>query len=98
MGLGVWRFTIAAAAVGAAMTIDQCVVADSVYYSIQAAAPTGALGAREGGTVAAVATMAGKQLPVVVLAVSAAETTANLLCAGIALLYLKLSRQSEPPP
>ncbi|MBY0308327.1 MAG: hypothetical protein K2Q09_06270, partial [Phycisphaerales bacterium] len=92
MGLGVWRFAVAAAAVGGVMTIGQCVVADSVYYSIQAAAPTGALGAREGGTVAAVAAVAGRQLPVVVLAVSAAETAANLLCAGAALLYLKLVR------
>ncbi|MFT3683921.1 MAG: hypothetical protein QM783_03160 [Phycisphaerales bacterium] len=100
MGFGVWRFVVAAAAVGGVMTIGQCVVADSVYYSIQAAAPTGALGAREGGTVAAVAAVAGKQLPVVVLAVSAAETAANLLCAGVALLYLKLTRPkaSEPRP
>jgi hypothetical protein len=99
MGLGVWRFWVASVAVGGvagAMTIGQCVVADSTYYFIQAAAPTGALGAREGGTVAAVAAMAGKQLPVVVLTVSAAETTANLLCAAVALLYLKLVRPQKP--
>jgi hypothetical protein len=98
MGLGVWRFAVAAAAVGGVMTIGQCVVADSVYFSIQATAPTGALGAREGGTVAAIAAMAGEHLPVVVLAVSAAETAANLLSAGVALLYLKLTRRTEPRP
>jgi len=92
MGLGVWRFAVAAAAVGATMTAGQCVVADSVYFAIQAAAPTGALGAREGGTVAAIASLAGESLPVVVLAVTAAETAANLLSAGVALLYLKLKR------
>lgn len=95
MGFGVWRFMVAAAAVGGVMTIGQCVVADSVYFSIQTAAPTGALGAREGGTVAAISAVAGKQLPVVVLAVSAAETAANLLCAGAGLLYLKLTRPQK---
>ncbi|HZW07160.1 MAG TPA: hypothetical protein VFF65_08545 [Phycisphaerales bacterium] len=101
MGVGVWRFMVAAAAVGATMTVGQCVVADTVYFSIQTAAPTGALGAREGGTVAAVASLAGESLPVVVLAVTAAETAANLLCAGAALLYLKLStppQQAQSPP
>lgn len=99
MGLGVWRLAVAAAAVGgaAAMTIDQCVVADSVYFGIQATAPTGALGAREGGTVAAIAAIAGKQLPVVVLSVSAAETVANLIGAGVALLYLKLRKPGARP-
>lgn len=92
MGFGVWRFAVAAAAVGATMTAGQCVVADSVYFAIQATAPTGALGAREGGTVAAIASLAGESLPVVVLAVTAAETAANLLTAGVALLYLKLKR------
>ena len=97
MGFGVWRFVVAAGAVGGAMTVGQCVVADSVYFSIQATAPTGALGAREGGTVAVIAAMAGEKLPVVVLAVSAAETAANLLCAGVGLLYLKLVRPTTPP-
>ncbi|HYD01589.1 MAG TPA: hypothetical protein VEB22_10220 [Phycisphaerales bacterium] len=97
MCLGVWRFMVAASAVGAAMTVGQCVVADSVYFSIQAAAPTGALGAREGGTVAAISSLAGESLPVVVLAVTAAETAANLLCAGAALLYLKLAPNRPPP-
>jgi hypothetical protein len=95
MGLGVWRFMIAAAAVGATMTAGQCVVADSVYFAIQATAPTGALGAREGGTVAAIASLAGESLPVVVLAVTAAETVANLLCAGAAMIYLKLTRPQK---
>lgn len=103
MGLGVWRFAVAAAAVGATMTAGQCVVADSAYFMIQATAPTGALGAREGGTVAVVASLAGESLPVVVLAVTAAETVANLLCAGAGLMYLKMTRASvsrapEPRP
>lgn len=95
MGLGVWRFAVAAAAVGATMTAGQCVVADSVYFAIQTTAPTGALGAREGGTVAAIASLAGESLPVVVLAVTAAEAAANLLTAGVALLYLKLTRSGR---
>lgn len=84
------RFIIAASAIGAAITLDQAAAADSAYFLIQTAAPTGALGTREAGTIAVLKPMIGESLPVMILAVSAVETAANLVLGLIGAMYLRV--------
>lgn len=90
------RIAIAAAIVGQPMQWDQALLAGSIFFLITAAAPTGALGAREGGT----AWLIGAILPhldtekflVVVLTVSGTEAVVLIVGSLIGLAYLRPDR------
>jgi hypothetical protein len=90
------RIAIAAAIVGQPLHWDQALLAGSIFFLITAAAPSGALGAREGGT----AWIIGMVLPhvnhehfmVVVLVVSGTEAAVLLVGSMLGLAYLRPDR------
>lgn len=78
-------------------TWGHLIVLDCVYFLLQGAAPTGALGAREGGTLALLQSQLSIDLPVILLTISAAETAANLILGIAGAIYLRLDRLLRPP-
>lgn len=90
------RIAIAAAIVGQSLHWEQALLAGSIFFLITAAAPSGALGAREGGTawiIGAVLPNLDRQLfTVVVLVVSGTEAAVLLVGSMIGLLYLRPDR------
>jgi hypothetical protein len=94
------RFYLAAHAVGVELTGEQAVLAGATYFFLQMLAPTGVAGVREGGTAAVLGLAQQQDLLVVVLAVSAAEATMNIVMglAGAAWLRLDQTLTSPPPP
>jgi hypothetical protein len=90
------RIAIAAAIVGQTLPWDQALLAGSIFFLITAAAPSGALGAREGGTawlMSAVLPSVDRELfTVVVLVVSGTEAAVLLVGSMVALAYLRPDR------
>ncbi len=90
------RIAIAAAIVGQEIQWDQALLAGSIFFLITAAAPSGALGAREGGT----AWLIGAILPhldkekflVVVLTVSGTEAVVLIVGSLVGMAYLRPDR------
>jgi hypothetical protein len=86
------RIWIAAAIVGQTIQWDQALLAGSIFFLITAAAPSGALGAREGGTAwiigAVLPHLDREQFMVVVLVVSGTETVVLLVGSMVGLAYL----------
>jgi hypothetical protein len=87
------RFYVAAMAVGVEMTPGQAVIAGVMFFFLQAAAPTGVAGVREGGTAAVLGLL---NLPegvlVVVLTVAAAEAVMNVVMGLGGAAYLRVDR------
>lgn len=90
------RIAIAAAIVGQSLHWEQALLAGSIFFLITAAAPSGALGAREGGTTwimsAVLPTVELKDFMVVVLVVSGTEAAVLLVGSMIGLVYLRPDR------
>jgi hypothetical protein len=82
--------------VGQAISWDQALLAGSIFFLITAAAPSGALGAREGGTAwlihAILPTLEMKDFLVVVLVVSGTEAVVLIAGSLIGLAYLRPDR------
>jgi hypothetical protein len=105
---GISRLALALAMTGAAISLTtfisvdtstnwgHLIVLDCVYFLLQGAAPTGALGAREGGTLALLQSQLSIDLPVILLTISAAETAANLILGIAGAIYLRLDRLLRP--
>ncbi len=86
------RFYLAARTIDVALTPEQAVLAGVVYFFLQGTAPTGVAGAREAGTASVLALMQGENLVVVVLAVSAAEGTMNLVMGAAGAIWIRVDR------
>ena len=75
-----------------AMPVEQCIVAGGLYFTLQAIAPTGVTGVREGGTVGVMKLFPGflsdGSFAAVVLVVSATEAIANVAWGGLCGLWL----------
>ncbi len=90
------RIAVAAAIVGQELNWEHALLAGTIFFLITAAAPSGALGAREGGT----AMLIGAILPgldfthfkVVVLTVSATEAAVLLVGSVASMAYLRPDR------
>ncbi len=99
MAIQAARFYLAAMAVGVAMSPGQAVVAGVMFFFLQAAAPTGVAGVREGGTAAVLGLL---HLPegvlVVVLTVAAAEAVMNVVMGVAGAAYLRVDRVFFTPP
>jgi len=93
LGVQALRFYFASEAahlagiIDAAMPVEQCIVAGGLYFTLQAIAPTGVTGVREGGTVGLLKLlpgfMADGSFAAVVLVVSATEAIANVAWGGV---------------
>ncbi|HMN41912.1 MAG TPA: lysylphosphatidylglycerol synthase domain-containing protein [Phycisphaerales bacterium] len=90
------RIAIAAAIIGVPLEWDRALLAGLVFFLITAAAPSGALGAREGGTAWLIGVvLAGvdrDRFLLVVLTVSATEAAVLLIGSAISLAYLRPDR------
>lgn len=90
------RIAVAAAIVGQPIHWEHALLAGSVFFLITAAAPSGALGAREGGTAWIISALLPgvdfDKFAIVVLAVSATEAIVLLLSSLAALAYLRPDR------
>jgi hypothetical protein len=90
------RISIAASIVGLPLEWDRALLAGAVFFLITAAAPSGALGAREGGTTGIIGVvLAGinrDDFAVAVLTVSAIEIMVLLVGSMIGLAYLRPDR------
>jgi len=96
IGAQAGRIAVAAQIVGHPLPWEHALLAGSVFFLITAAAPSGALGTREGGTAVLIsAVLQGVdrgEFTVVVLAVSAAESLVLLFSSMVALAYLRPDR------
>jgi hypothetical protein len=92
------RFKLAAFALGAALPWDQALIAASTYFILQGAAPTGALGAREGGTAAVLGALIGAQALPLIVTVTAVESAANLVWGVAGAAYLRVDRLLRGAP
>lgn len=90
------RIAVAAAIVGQPIHWEHALLAGSVFFLITAAAPSGALGAREGGTAWIISALLPgvdfNKFAIVVLAVSATEAIVLVLSSLAALAYLRPDR------
>lgn len=86
------RFHVAAGLAGVDLNIEQAVIAGTAYFFLQATAPTGVAGVREGGTVAVVAALGLPDLTAVILAISAAEFMVATTMGTAGALWLRVWR------
>jgi hypothetical protein len=88
------RFLVAAAAIRVDLPAEDAVLIASVYFLIGAAAPTGAVGFREGGALGAVIGLRGGEAPylLVIGLVSAVDVAVVLAAAGVSAACLRLDR------
>jgi hypothetical protein len=97
------RFAIAGKIAGVPTTFESLVLASSLYFLIGAVTPSGALGARDGGTYGALKYLpaAGaiqSEFTVVILTVTAAEFLVNLGAAVFSALYLRFAPKHPAIP
>lgn len=92
LGVQTARFLVAAMVLERAMTLEQAVLAASVYFLIGAVAPTGSLGVREAGTVGLFRLLDAKGFEAIVLVVSAADAIVLLLGASLGAAWLRPDR------
>ncbi len=83
------RLYVAAQVCGVPLDPSQAVLAGSTYFFLQAVAPTGVAGVREGGTVGLMTALGVPDLTVVVLTASLAEVIANVVMAAAGGLWLR---------
>ncbi|MFZ4573895.1 MAG: hypothetical protein ACOYN0_05820 [Phycisphaerales bacterium] len=91
------RFAVAAKLAGVVASPGSIVLAATTYFFIGAVTPSGALGARDGGTLGAlkflpIAGVIGDDFAVVILTVTASEFIVNLCAASASALYLRFSK------
>ena len=91
------RFAVAAELAGVEASMGSVVLAATLYFFIGAVTPSGALGARDGGTFGAMkflpaAGAIGSEFAVVILTVTASEFVVNLCTATASALYLRFSK------
>jgi hypothetical protein len=90
------RIAVAAAIVGQDISWEHALLAGTIFFLITAAAPSGALGAREGGTAwlisAVLPGLDRDRFMLVVLAVSATEAAVLLVGSVISIAYLRPDR------
>jgi hypothetical protein len=94
-GVHAGRFLVAAAILGVPLAADHAVLAGSSYYLIGALAPTGALGAREGGTGLIGQILAEVdlgQFMLIVVVVTAADLLVLLVGGAVGLAFLRPDR------
>ncbi len=88
------RFIIAAKVIGVALAPGDALIIASVYFLIGAAAPTGAIGFREGGAFFIFRGLLGSDdsFPIIIGLVSAVDIAVALILAAISAAYLRLDR------
>lgn len=94
------RFVVAARAIGEVLPAHDAVLIAGVYFLIGVVSPSGAVGAREGGTTGLAKVLPGVNYAAfagVALAVSAAEVVVVVVCVVLALAWLRPWRLLSRP-
>ncbi len=78
--------------VGTGLTLDQSVLAGSVFFLTQIISPTGMLGPREGATLALLNFTNGPEFGIIVLVVSLAESVVDIVMGLLGLWWLRPDR------